>query len=341
MPHSPVLSETLELTLEGPLDRLDVALLSALKAQEGIFTSLSRAQLKSWFHEKRIRQTAPHRRTAQASDSLGTGQSVRLEILYRKDELEIRAEGLIAKKIELPVIFEDPSLLIVHKRSGVPSVPQAPDESETAVGFALARTPGIFKVGTEDGPGRTALESGVLHRLDTGTSGLLVFAKNNPAFSTLRQAWKAGDVRKKYRALVRLETELDLDQVPREIRFDLGHDPKSKKKMLALTSEDLKIRGKPLPAVTLIHQVRPIPKRTGPFFDYDLEIEIQTGVMHQIRCHLASIGLPILGDRVYGNQPASRLFLHAWRLSLPHPESQGLRIDVEAMLPWVTAPVAP
>lgn len=350
MPDSSVLKQTLEITLTGPFDRLDVALLTALKAQkDGSFSMLSRAQLKTWFQEKRIRETAPHSRLAQASDALEDGGSVRLEVRFRGEEVAPALDGLRSRDLQLPVLFEDEALLIVHKRSGVPSVAQASDESETAVGFALAHCPKIFGVGVGGNEGRSVLESGILHRLDTGTSGVLVFAKTEEAFQRLREAWKKGEVRKKYRARVRVHSGFDWEVVPREIRYDLAHDPKSKKRMIALVDDESdedgnirprengfkkEIRGKAQAAVTLIHQITPLPGNVRGMTDADLEIEIQTGVMHQIRCHLAAVGAAILGDPIYGQEPASRMFLHAWRLSLPHPLNADLRIDVEAEIPW-------
>src|ERR671925_567284 len=79
----------------------------------------------------------------------------------------------------LPMIYEDETLLVIHKASGVPSVPHDEDETETAVGAALAHTSALIGIGNRP------LEPGLLHRLDTGTSGLLVFAKSQAEFTRL------------------------------------------------------------------------------------------------------------------------------------------------------------
>jgi 23S rRNA-/tRNA-specific pseudouridylate synthase len=101
--------------------------------------------------------------------------------------------------------------------------------------------------------------------------------------------------------------------------------------MIAIENERTAIRGKPLPAQTWIHRVR-----EGTQGMHDFEIQITTGVMHQIRCHLASQGWPILGDPIYRGNPSSRLWLHAWKLEIPL--ASGARLALQSTLPvdWST-----
>lgn len=226
----------------------------------------------------------------------------------------------------LPVVYEDSELLILHKSSGVHSLPLSPTETHSAVSAALAHVP------TLAGVGRGGLEPGLLHRLDQGTSGLLVFAKNQLEYDRLRELWKKGGVQKVYRTWVGISPLAEpLTTFPKVIRTPLAHSAKSSKRMIAVTSKMLErqIRGKPLPAVTRIKACH----RKGELMA-DLEIEIETGVMHQIRCHLASLGMPILGDTTYGKTTAKRLLLHAWRLALPLQSGVLLKLEAELPEEW-------
>lgn len=230
----------------------------------------------------------------------------------------------------LPVLYEDEDILILHKHSGVPSVPHSSTETNTAVNAALAHFPNLSQVG--DNP----LEAGALHRLDTGTSGILVFAKKQEEFIRLREAWKKRKVKKIYRALVDLRSPPP-PKIPYRIDFPLAHDAKSSKRMIALVPNkpihSNRIRGNPRPAVTWIRKV------SGS----DFEIEIETGVLHQIRCHLAALGWPIWGDPLYFKAKdekippfrQDRLWLHAWRLQLPLKNAVSLTIESDLPEGWI------
>jgi 23S rRNA-/tRNA-specific pseudouridylate synthase len=107
--------------------------------------------------------------------------------------------------------------------------------------------------------------------------------------------------------------------LPHSILLEIGHDLKSSKKMrvldpklpVSLKEQLRRVRGKPQPAKTILLKAL---KYTESKIDF--EIEIQTGVMHQIRAHLAHLGFPLLGDSIYRGKPSSRLWLHAWKLHL-------------------------
>jgi 23S rRNA pseudouridine1911/1915/1917 synthase len=214
-------------------------------------------------------------------------------------------------------LFENDRILAVNKPTGTPSVSLSHSrdksmEDEVVREFPLAPPQ-------------------LLHRLDTGTSGVLLFAKDPITFDEMRLKFKHRMIQKDYWAFVRAPAPLPRAfELPRVIRVPLGHHPKSKKRMIPLP-EGLRrsIRGKPLPAETWIHQCQP-----GAFFEQDclrLNIEITTGVMHQIRVHLAYIGMPILGDPLYGKPkeaPATlRLGLHARNIGF---ELGGFRYSIEA-----------
>ncbi len=224
-----------------------------------------------------------------------------------------------------PIIYEDADLLILSKPSGIPSHPLRQGEEGTAVSAALAHCPELCEIKFPK-----TLESGLIHRLDTGTSGILVFAKNLAEYERLRLLWKKKEVQKIYRALVS-ESPLAL---PKILDWSLAHSKKSSKKMICLLpGKKIKFRGKAYPAHTAL--LRAEKTKSGLL---DLEIEIKTGVTHQIRCHLAEFGYPVCGDSVYGGPKAERLWLHAWKLSFLL--KSGVRLSLVSDLPegWVFAP---
>lgn len=292
-------------------ERLDLALLAELRAQG--LTGLSRARLKDVFRSKGVRLLG---RVADPSQRLEPGS---YEITVDADLAEPQASARPAPRGPfLPVIYEDTDLLVLNKTSGIPSAPHSPDETESAVSSALAQDPHLA------GVGRGGLEPGLLHRLDSGTSGLLAFARTQPAYERLHAAWRGREVRKIYRAISEIAPDAP---VGRPTTLWLGHDEQAAKRMRALSGpEDRRfVRGKPLETVTQLAATR---KLNGLF---DNQIEIKTGVMHQIRCTMRHWGSPIVGDPIYGGSPAPRLWLHAWKLALPRP--QGGLLWIECPLP--------
>ena len=249
---------------------------------------------------------------------------------WNPEELKIPTANPSKNGSFLSILYEDSDLLVLHKGTGIPSVPHSTDETETAVGSALAHCPTI------SGIGRGGLEPGILHRLDTETSGLLVFAKTESEFMRLQQLWRERKIRKFYRARVKQSATKSIQHycaplAPMTIEYPLAHSEKSRKKMLALkkSPSHQKIRGNPLPAITQILSIQVLPDSTS-----ELEIELITGVMHQIRCHLSSLGWPILGDKLYGGLLAERLFLHAWKLEIPLKKNKKLLLEATLPSNW-------
>lgn len=307
--------------------RADLILLEELKDK---FPQLSRARLKHWFQDKKI---SLGKEKLRASTLLQPGTHfIRIERNSFEDLKEDQARPS-TQGCFLPIIYESESLLILNKASGTPSVPHSSSETETAVGAALAHRPSLALIG------KGGLEPAILHRLDTGTSGLLAFAKTEAEFERLKKLWSTGQIRKKYRALVSPSlSQNTLPKLPLELRISLAHDEHSSKRMIALSTEKKrKYRGKPMPTMTHLHSAYFVQSQEKLFITptqgpiLDLEIDIQTGVMHQIRCTLENLGFPILGDPIYHGKPSSRLWLHAWKLEIPG--ENGQKICVIAPLP--------
>lgn len=246
--------------------------------------------------------------------------------------------------LQIPIIYENDNLLVLNKPSGIPSIPHHIDEKETAVGAALRHFPGLQSLASVS---YKPLEPGLLHRLDTGTSGLLLFAKTLPEYQRMRELWRENKVQKIYRALIAPKAHPTPPealcqaplQVPMTIQISLAHDARSKRRMRVVLpgSRQSSLRGKPLTAITHILRLHPIPdlqKSSQAPLAMDVELQIKTGVMHQIRCHLAYLGWPVIGDTIYHGIPSSRLWLHAWKLVIPLTHKKLLKIQAPLPEEW-------
>jgi 23S rRNA pseudouridine1911/1915/1917 synthase len=255
--------------------------------------------------------------------------SLPLSILL--SELDMLPPAAAIGAAPLPILYEDEFFLAVDKPAGIPSAPLRSDDPDSVVQRVLGMRPAMPTL--RGNP----LEPGLVHRLDTGTSGVLLFAKSLEAFSRIDRTWNTGSVRKVYRALTASSAGLKMGRVD----LALGHDLKSKKRMRAITGPlDLKkIRGEPTRAVSEILTVKNISTTTGGSIA-DVEIRIETGVHHQIRATLSHFGSPILGDPAYGGAPSERVWLHAWKLVLPG--GSGKILEIVAPLPsgWPGSPGA-
>jgi 23S rRNA pseudouridine1911/1915/1917 synthase len=311
MPDSDVL--TLRISPQART-RLDLLILEELRAKSQI---ISRAQLKEFFQDKQIQLNG---RTVAASEEVSPGTHT--VTISGWDEFVAASQSLRpASSCFLPIVYEDENILVLHKSSGVPSVSLSSDETNSATAAALAHFPALAQI-----EGAKPLEPGLLHRLDTATSGLLAFVKTAAEFSRLREAWKTPSVRKIYRAVVEAEPGAKPPTLM-TITHPIARPADSSKRVVVLDRETReKLRGPPQEAITHIRAVKSLLGNR-----FDLEIEIETGVMHQIRAHLAHQGWPIIGDPVYGKtSPGQRLMLHAWKLTLPLKE--GVELVLESML---------
>jgi 23S rRNA pseudouridine1911/1915/1917 synthase len=224
-----------------------------------------------------------------------------------------------APQPELPIriVHADAQIVVADKPAGMPSHPLKPGEKGTAANALVGRFPELAGVGPQ------TREGGLVHRLDTDTSGLLLAARTDAAHAMLRAQFAARTVDKGYLALVAGELHAG-----GEIALPLAHDPKDARKMLAASDAEYAEAHGARPAVT---RFAPVERRSGFTL---LEVEIPTGVMHQIRAHLAFIGHPLVGDDLYGGPDLPGLrrhFLHSARLGFAHPD--GSRARFESPLP--------
>ena len=202
----------------------------------------------------------------------------------------------------MKLILESKHLLAWEKPAGIDSAPRSPEPDREpggphAVSIAVSCFPELQSIETHPNKG----ECGLLHRLDRATSGILLFARTQEAYDELRDSWNSPKVEKRYLALVSSQLN-PFPELPRDLRFPIAHHFRSAKKMVAdapsLDPEKEKIfryRGNPMEAWTQIESCEPLK---SPI--YQLKIRLFTGKRHQIRVHLASIGIPILGDALYG-----------------------------------------
>lgn len=217
-------------------------------------------------------------------------------------------------EVPVPVVYEDTDLLVVDKPAGVVVHPGAGRNEGTLVHGLLARYPELAGVGEPDRPG-------IVHRLDAGTSGLLLVARSAAAYDGLVGQLKAHAVDRRYRALVWGTVEAPAGVVDGAI----GRSARDRTRM-AVT-----LRGRR--AVTH-YEVRQRFHR--PVAATELTCVLETGRTHQIRVHMSSIGHAVLGDPRYGGRktpvPLGRPWLHAEHLELDHPVS-GVTLSFEAPVP--------
>ena len=226
---------------------------------------------------------------------------------------------LPGEALPLDILYQDADLAVLNKPAGMVVHPGAGHASGTVVNALLHQLEDLSGVGGE-------LRPGIVHRLDRGTSGLLVVAKNDLAHHELARQFHDHEVEKEYIALV-----WGVVQAGRRIEAAIGRDPSNRLKMSTRASRARH-------AVTRITRAHHLPGLTL------CQVAIHTGRTHQIRVHLSAIGHPIVGDATYGGvhrrvagdiravQRLERPFLHAARLVFTHP-GDSRRMQFIAPLP--------
>jgi 23S rRNA pseudouridine1911/1915/1917 synthase len=224
-------------------------------------------------------------------------------------ELPGAPSALEPEPLTVPVAFEDERLVVIDKPAGLVVHPGAGTRAGTLAGQLLS----LGAAGGDD-PERP----GIVHRLDRDTSGLLVVARSDEAHSALQEAIRRREVERLYLALVRGHPRSTTGRIDAPI----GRDRRDPTRRSLDTDE-------PREAVTHFEVRETFPEHAL------LDVRLETGRTHQIRVHLAAIGLPVSGDAQYGvrgDLGLSRQFLHAYRLRFRHPVT-GEDVDVTSPLP--------
>jgi 23S rRNA pseudouridine1911/1915/1917 synthase len=287
-------------TIPGALDgeRLDRAM--------AVVTGLSRSEVNRLLDAGRVR--IARRVVTSRSRRMHTGEKVTVE----GDITRIEPGMTVAEAdVDVPIVYQDDQVVVVDKPAGLVVHPGAGNRTGTLVSGLLARFPDLAALAVGDQVERP----GIVHRLDKGTSGLLVVARTREARESLVSQMASRQVGREYLTLVagRVESDAGLidgplarsDIDPTRIRVQAGGRD-------ARTRYEVERRFDNPTATTL------------------LRCRLETGRTHQIRVHLASIGHPVLGDDRYGVRglkgwyplPPGRPFLHAARLSFDHPTSR-------------------
>ncbi|WP_419851310.1 RluA family pseudouridine synthase [Candidatus Poriferisocius sp.] len=222
--------------------------------------------------------------------------------------------------VELDVVHADEHVIVVNKPADLVVHPGSGNAAGTMVNGLLARYPEIAGVGDTERPG-------IVHRLDRGTSGLLMVARTQAGYQALTAALGRREVHRGYVALVQGMPGDDRGVIDAPVGRSTRHPTK------------MAVKADGRPARTHYEVTDRMPARTEsqdepvPFDSARLELRLETGRTHQIRVHLAAIGHPVLGDGLYGGPSApgiSRPALHAHTLGFEHPESgQPLRFEAE------------
>ena len=248
--------------------------------------------------------------------TLRDGDTVRIDCLPEREDVRVQPNP----DILLDVVYEDAALVAVNKPANMAVHPLTFRETGTLASGLVARYPETRNLGDQP------LFPAFVHRIDTDTSGLVVAARSVDAYMALRRQFQERGVRKLYTALVYGRVKED-----GAVDCPLAHHPQHPGRMIVVTNARRARVSRPMRAVSRYRVLERFPGFSL------LEVEIETGVTHQIRCQLASVGHAVAGDKVYAT-PAerraggpARQFLHAARLELSHPTTSD-RLTLEAPL---------
>jgi 23S rRNA pseudouridine1911/1915/1917 synthase len=244
------------------------------------------------------------------SDRVITGDQLEILLPAVKGEAKLTATPIDGLK----VVFDDEYLIVINKPVGIAAHPSPGWKGATVVGA-------IFAAGYQLATSGAAERQGVVHRLDVGTSGLMVVAKNEIAYAHLKDQFRQRTVSKVYHALV----QGHMDPTVGTIDAPIDRHPREDYRFAVVAN------GKP--SITHYKTLEVFPAVTS------LEIELETGRTHQIRVHFSALHHPLVGDLTYGADPAlatrlgiSRPWLHAKELGFTHPAS-GERLSFTADYP--------
>jgi 23S rRNA pseudouridine1911/1915/1917 synthase len=244
------------------------------------------------------------------SDRVATGDQLEILMPAAKGEAKLVATPIYGLK----VVYDDEYLIVIDKPVGIAAHPSPGWQGATVVGA-------IFAAGYQLATSGVAERQGVVHRLDVGTSGLMVVAKNEVAYSNLKDQFRNRTVSKVYHALV----QGHMDPTVGTIDAPIDRHPREDYRFAVVAN------GKP--SITHYKTLEVFPAVTL------LEIELETGRTHQIRVHFSALHHPLVGDLTYGSDPAlatrlgiTRPWLHAKQLAFDHPAC-GERLSFNAEYP--------
>jgi len=292
---------------DGDGSRLDVFLTSVLSGQ-------SRSQIQRLIKDGSVRVGG---REAKANQPVKIGQEIAVDVPAPVDP------GPRPEALPLEIVYQDRDLIVVDKPAGMVVHPAAGHDTGTLVNALLHYVDDLSGIGGEKRPG-------IVHRLDRGTSGLMVIAKHDAAHEELSRQFHDREVEKEYVALVWGEV-----MAGRRIDAPIGRDAGDRKKMSSAPARVRRSREAVTRIVRAEHFGRVLTLAN---------VAIHTGRTHQIRVHLSAIGHPIIGDPLYGGvhrrvpgdiravRHLNRPFLHAARLAFTHPADHR-RMEFTSELP--------
>ena len=270
-----------------------------LKQRADIFIQQRTPQL----NRRLIKQLASAGKLSFASRKVAAGYKLKIPGILELD-YELQTLDQIPQ-LQLKIVFEDEDLIVLNKPSGVLVHARSRYWNEASIASSLrkhCRWPVISQPASPED-----LRAGIIHRLDRGTSGTLVCAKNEMALAGLQQQFRSRQVKKTYLGIIAANRQLpDRGLIDKPIarsfvdrrKFKASHQGREAQTFFNIKSKQDKY--------------------------YLLEIKPQTGRTHQIRVHLSSLNLPLLGDQLYKGPPAPRLMLHAQKIGFKHPKTNTM-----------------
>lgn len=261
----------------------------------------SRSRLQDWIKEQRVLVNGSREKP---SYSLHGSEIIHVE------PAEVKLLKAVAEDLPIEILYEDRAVIAVNKPAGMVVHAGAGHYSGTLTNALVHHFGTLSNIGGEARPG-------IVHRLDRYTSGVLLVARTDAAHRHLAQQFAGREVEKTYLALVRGRMKTDTGRIVTPIVRDPVHRTRMTTKL-----------GRGRSAVTEYTVV-------GRFEDETyVQVKIGTGRTHQIRVHLASIGHPVVGDKLYGApaSPLGRYFLHAHRIVFISP-AIGDRVEITTPLP--------
>lgn len=277
------------------------------------WSGVSRARARAFIAEGHVRVEG---RLEPPGRRLRAGETIEIDEIPRP----ARVPATPDPELPLRVLWYDEHVVVVDKPAGVPSHPLRASERGTLAGALVARFPEMATIG------RDPREPGLVHRLDTGTSGLLLAARSEHAFDHLTAALRGGRIEKQYVAQV-----VGAPAVPDVVRWPLVADRTDRRRVVACPTQAEALRRGARDAET--HLLASYPAEGGVY----LLVRAARAFRHQIRAHLAAMGHPLVGDELYGGpaiEPAGTHRLHACRIAFEHPVD-GRLVSVVSRPVWL------